>query len=73
MKLEVPIGDDPELIGWTFDLFSSLLPRMRQHNLPVGTVEDLATLRERLDSELATTKRFGATIGLVGAWSRKPD
>jgi SAM-dependent methyltransferase len=73
MKIEVPVGGDPRLTRWAYDLFCSLLPRMRQHNLRVDGVGDTATLRERLDAELASTKMFGATIGLVGAWSRKPD
>jgi len=73
MRIEVAVGGDPGLTQWIYDLFCSLLPRMRQHNLRVDDVGDTTTLRERLDAELASTNRFGATIGLVGAWSRKPD
>jgi hypothetical protein len=73
MRIEIPVGGDPGLTQWAYDFFCSLLPRMRQHNLHVDDVGDMATLRERLDAELANANMFGATIGLVGAWSRKPD
>jgi SAM-dependent methyltransferase len=73
MSIEVPVGGDPRLARWTYDLFCSLLPRMRQHNLPLDGVGEMATLQGRLDAELASTKMFGATIGLVGAWSRTLD
>ena len=46
---------------------------MRHYNLPADDVGDMATLQERLDSELEATRMFGSTIGLVGAWSRKPN
>jgi SAM-dependent methyltransferase len=73
MYIEVPIGGDLGVTQWAYDFFCSLLPRMRQQNLRVDEVGDTATLRERLDAELASTKMFATTIGLVGAWSRKLD
>jgi hypothetical protein len=73
MSIEVPVGGDPEITRWVYDFFGSLLPRMRQHHLPIDDVGDLVTLRERLDAELAHMKMFGSTIALVGAWSRKSD
>ena len=73
IKIEVPVGGDPDLTRWTYDLFCSLVPRMRHYNLPVDDVGDMATLQERLDSELEATRMFGSMIGLVGAWSRKPN
>jgi len=73
MQIDVPVGGDPRLARWTYDLFCSLLPRMQQYNLPVDGVGEMATLQERLDAELASRRMFGATIGLVGAWSRKLD
>jgi len=73
MKIEVPAGGDPDLIRWTYDLFHSLMPRMRQNNLPIDEVGDIRTLQQRLDAELAAAGMFGTTIGLVGAWSRKPN
>jgi ubiquinone/menaquinone biosynthesis C-methylase UbiE len=72
MRIEVPIGGDPGITQWVYGLFCSVLPRMLQHNLRVDDVGDMTTLRERLDAELASAKMFASTIGLVGAWSRKP-
>jgi ubiquinone/menaquinone biosynthesis C-methylase UbiE len=72
MRLEVPIGDDPNIVQYAFDLFSTLLPRMRQYELPLGELGDIETLRTRLEEERATARRFGSTVGLVSAWSRKP-
>jgi protein-L-isoaspartate O-methyltransferase len=73
MRIEAPVGSDPRIGRWACDLFCSLLPQMRKDNLPIDDVGDAATLQERLDAELGSAKMFGATIGLVGAWSRKPD
>jgi SAM-dependent methyltransferase len=73
MKLEVPAGGDSHLSRWIYDLFYSLVPRMRQHNLAIDEVGDISTLQERLDAELAAAGMFCTTIGLVGAWSRKPN
>jgi 2-polyprenyl-3-methyl-5-hydroxy-6-metoxy-1,4-benzoquinol methylase len=72
VRIEVPVGEEPEVARWAHDLFCSLYPRMRQHDLPYDTVGDLGTLRERLDTELAAAKTFGACIGLVSARSEKP-
>jgi ubiquinone/menaquinone biosynthesis C-methylase UbiE len=72
MRVEVPIGDDPNIVQYAFDLFSTLLPRMRQYELPLGELGDIETLRTRLEEERAAAGRFGSTVGLVSAWSRKP-
>lgn len=72
MRLDVPVGRDPEFARWVYDLFCSLRPRMQQHNLPYEDAGDVTTLMQRLEAEAAAAKAFGATIGLVGAWSRKP-
>ena len=70
MLIEVPVGEGPEIARWVHDLFCSLRPRMAAAELePLG---DLESLRVRLDAELAGARSFGACIGLVGTWSRKP-
>jgi ubiquinone/menaquinone biosynthesis C-methylase UbiE len=73
MRIDVPVGDGPEIARWVHDLFSSLRPQMEEHGLPIGAFGDLASLLQRLDAELVAVKSFGACIGLVGAWSRKPS
>jgi predicted O-methyltransferase YrrM len=72
MRIEVPVGDDPEIARWVYDLFCSLHPRMQQRELAESALGDLESLLPRLAAELAGTKTFAACIGLVGAWSRKP-
>jgi hypothetical protein len=45
---------------------------MEQHHLVYNDVGNLDTLPQRLEDEAKAAKAFSATIGLVGAWSRKP-
>jgi SAM-dependent methyltransferase len=71
MRIDVPVGDDPNVARWVYDLTCSLYPRMQMHDLPSAALGDLATLMPRLQAELEATKAFGACIGIVGAWSRK--
>jgi SAM-dependent methyltransferase len=71
LRIEVPVGDDPNVARWVYDLTCSLYPRTQMHDLPSAALGDLATLMPRLEAELEATKAFGACIGLVGAWSRK--
>jgi len=72
MRIEVPVGDGPEIRRWIYDLFCSLGPRMQPHELSTSVFGDLGSLLPRLEAELVSTKSFGACIGLVGAWSRRP-
>ena len=72
MRIEVPVGESSDIARWVYDLFCSLRPRMPEDDLTAAALGDLGSLRARLDAEIARTKAFGACIGLVGAWSRKP-
>jgi ubiquinone/menaquinone biosynthesis C-methylase UbiE len=72
MRIEIPIGDDPDMRRYVYDLFCSLLPRMQQHNISTEAVGDLANLWNRLETEATALKSFGVCQGLVGAWSKKP-
>jgi ubiquinone/menaquinone biosynthesis C-methylase UbiE len=72
MRIDVPVGDGADLSRWVYDLFFSLLPRMKQHGLPFAGVGDSESLQSRLQDELTRTQSFASCIGLVGAWSRKP-
>jgi SAM-dependent methyltransferase len=73
MRIDVPVGEPPSFIRWTYDLVSSLRPQMLKHDLACETLGDFDTLRQRLEADFAAAKMFGTCIGLVGAWSRKPQ
>lgn len=72
MSLEIPLGNDPEFTRWVPDVLGSLLPQVRQFNLPLEPLGDLATLPERLQAEVAASNSVVSWMALVGAWSRKP-
>jgi hypothetical protein len=72
LRLDSPIGNDPETRRWLHDLFRTLSPRMRQFGMSLEPLGDLATLSDRLEAELDATGSYAACVGLVGAWSRKP-
>jgi hypothetical protein len=73
MRIEVPVGDEPDIARWVYDLFCSLLPHMLEEDLPSDMVGDLDTLESRLEAERVAAKAFGACVGLVGAWSQRPE
>ena len=55
MSLEMPLGNDPEFTRWVPDVLDSLLPQVRQFNLPLEPLGDLATFPERLQAEVAAS------------------
>ena len=71
MRIEVPVGDEPEVVQWVHDLFCTLRPHMSQDHLAASGIGDIETLELRLEAERLAENAFGACIGLVGAWSRK--
>jgi ubiquinone/menaquinone biosynthesis C-methylase UbiE len=72
LQMEIPLGDDPSSARWIYDLFSTLLPQIRQLHLPVEDLGNLDTLLERIQSEVAASKNPVPCVALIGAWSRKP-
>ena len=52
MRIEVPVGESPDIARWVYDLFCSLRPRMPEHDLTAAALGDLASLRARLDAEM---------------------
>jgi ubiquinone/menaquinone biosynthesis C-methylase UbiE len=72
MRLDVPVGVDSETRRWVYDLVCTLYPRFVQYGLSVKALGDLATLSDRLESELTCHNSYAACIGLTGVWSRKP-
>ena len=72
MRIEIPVGNEPDIVNWVHDLFRTLLPRMTAEDLAGEMLADLDTLQARLEEERVAANCFGACVGLVGAWSRKP-
>jgi SAM-dependent methyltransferase len=72
MRLDVPIGVDSETRRWVYDLVCTLYPRFVEYGFSVSALGELATLSERLESELTRHNSYAACIGLTGIWSRKP-
>ncbi len=71
MDMVMPLGNDPEFTRYFHDLLSSLLPQIQQLNLPLQTLGDFVTLRERLHAEVAASNGVAAWTALVGAWVHK--
>lgn len=72
MRIEVPVGDDPNVVRWFYDLVCTLASRLDKNELTASGIGDLETLESRLEAERMATRSFGASVALVGAWSRKP-
>ena len=72
MRMEMPLGCDPDLTRWTHDLLCSLLPQIQRQNLSLEGIGDFSTLPERIQAEVAAAKTVVPFVALVGAWSRKP-
>ena len=70
LQMEIPLGDDLCATQWIYDLLSTLLPQIRQLDLPLGDLGNLSTLLERLQSEAAASKIPVPCVALVGAWCR---
>jgi SAM-dependent methyltransferase len=73
MRVEVPVGNEPDVVHWVYDIFCTLLPRMPSDEFKDKGIGDLETLKSRLEAERTAANSFGACVGLVSAWSRKPE
>jgi ubiquinone/menaquinone biosynthesis C-methylase UbiE len=72
MRIEVPVGDNPNVVRWLYDLVCTLALRLDKDELAASGIGDLETLESRLEAERIAARSFGASVALVGAWSRKP-
>jgi ubiquinone/menaquinone biosynthesis C-methylase UbiE len=72
MRMEILLGSDSDFTRWIYDLLCSLRPQIRQQNLSLEPLADLATLPERLQAEVAASKTVVPFVALVSAWSRRP-
>ena len=73
MRLETELACDPDFTRWASDSLLSVLPQIRRLNLSIEALGDLDTLQDRLQNEVAMSNTVVPWIGLVGAWSRKPE
>jgi SAM-dependent methyltransferase len=72
MRMEILLGSDSDFTSWTHDLLCSLRPQIQQHNLSLEPLGDFATLRERLQAEVAASKTVVPFVALVGVWCHRP-
>ena len=72
LQMEIPLTDNRCSARWIYDLFCTLLPQIRQLNLPLEDLGNLDTLLERIQTEVAASKNPVPCVALVGAWSRRP-
>ena len=71
-RIEVPVGDDPNVVRWFYDLVCTLASRLEKDELAASGIGDLETLESRLEAERIAARSFAASVAVVGAWSRKP-
>ena len=71
MRMETPLGNDPQFVQCMYDLLCSLLPEIKRLNLPLQTLGDFSTLLERLQAEVAASGGIVSWPALVGSWARK--
>ena len=69
-SVEVPVGDDPNVARWFYDLVCTLASRLEKDELAASGIGDLETLETRLEGERTAARSFAASVALVGAYSR---
>jgi ubiquinone/menaquinone biosynthesis C-methylase UbiE len=73
MRLEMEMGCDPDFTRWLSDVVRSVGPRIQEMGLDRAALGDFETLQDRLQEEVASSNTVVPWIGLVAAWTRKPD
>jgi ubiquinone/menaquinone biosynthesis C-methylase UbiE len=73
MRIEVPAGDGPNVVRWLYDLCCTLFPLVSAEDLAASGIGELDSLESRLEAERVAARSFATCVGLVGAWSRKPE
>jgi ubiquinone/menaquinone biosynthesis C-methylase UbiE len=71
VRLEVPMGKDPDFAQWFYVTICTLRPQIQQVGLSTASVGDLDTLAERLQAEVSASNTLASWLPAVGAWSRK--
>ena len=71
MRLEMPMGKDPDTARWFSDIICTLRPQIEQFNLPVDSLgKPRYAFREASSRGYSIEQRF-CLAGPVGAWVRK--
>ena len=72
IRIEVPVGDDPNVVRRFYDLVCTVSSGPDKDDFAASGIGDLETPESRLEAERIAARSFGASVALVGAWSRKP-
>lgn len=72
MRMELLMSSDPEFTRWPADLLCSLRRHIPDHDPSLAAIGDLATLRQRMHSEVVAANTAVPFVAMVGAWSRRP-
>jgi ubiquinone/menaquinone biosynthesis C-methylase UbiE len=73
MRMEILLGSDPGFTRWIYDLLCSLRPQVQQHSEALESLGDFNSLPHRLQAEVTAAHTVVPFVGLVGAWSRRPE
>ncbi|WP_084801200.1 class I SAM-dependent methyltransferase [Bradyrhizobium sp. Tv2a-2] len=71
LRVELPLGNSPEIRSLLPDLLAALMPNIIAKGLTIGHLGDLNTLKDRLDQELDTENSFASYVALIGAFAHK--
>lgn len=73
MRVEVLLASECEDRRWLHDLLQTVWDSLPKYGLSAVEIGDRHSLGERLDAELQSSLSFAPSVGLVGAWARKPN
>jgi ubiquinone/menaquinone biosynthesis C-methylase UbiE len=71
MRMEMPLGKEPDLAQWFYDIICTLRPQIQQLHLPIESLGTLDTLVDRMQAEVTGSKSVASWFAAVAAWSRK--
>ena len=66
MQMELPLGEDPDLARWFYDIICSLRPQIQQFNLSIEPLGDFDTLLRRMQAEVAASNSVASWFAAVG-------
>lgn len=73
MKLEMPLGSDPDSTRWLCDFLGSLRPQIHKHGLSLESLGDFDTLPLRLQAEVTASRTVIPIVAaIVGAACHTP-